>query len=82
MLCYDLCLLCYDLCQLTKKVTCRCGMVVSDHDNAMCEHLKSHAHRDRLANAAQGSKLACLLVRKPVVGGCLLRLPPPPPSKG
>ena len=78
------------------KVTCRCGMVVSDHDNAMRENLKSHAHRDCLVNVALGSKLACLLVRKPApprpkhpnkhpsyglwVGGCLLRLTPPPPK--
>ena len=36
--CLCLCLLCCDPCQLTMKVTCRCGMVVSDHDNAMREH--------------------------------------------
>ena len=31
------------------RVTYKCGMVVSDHDNAMREHLKSHAHGDRVA---------------------------------
>ena len=59
--CYALTYACCSLCQLTMKVTCGCGMVVSDHDNAMREHLKSHAHRDRLANAAQGSKLTCFV---------------------
>ena len=38
---------------LNLKAAWKCGMVISDHPNAMQEHLKSPQHKDYLANGHQ-----------------------------
>ena len=53
--------------------------VVDDHPNAMGQQMKSPQHAHRLTNAVQGSKLAAVLIRRPVPPTPVPWIPPAPP---